>query len=117
MLLTSLNKFTGMTARNTIKELLKMSKDEEAKKLSKDIGMSEMWFYAIEAKINSEFGRFAWFAKHLSDKKPKLPSHFWAQLLIEKRNFDMAKQFIWKTTDEAMREKLEDQLKNKMNGK
>ena len=103
-----------MTARDTLRELFKMSKEEEAKKLAKDIGMNEMWFYAIEAKVNAEYGRFAWFTKHLNDKKPKLPTHFWARILIEKRNFDMAKQFIWKTTDETMRDKLENQLKNKM---
>lgn len=103
--------FTGATARETIVNLLKASKQTEAKNLAKSIKMNEICYLGIEAKTFADIGQFDQIEKYLEVKKPKLPYHFLAQLCIEKKKLTIAKEFIDRVTDEDIKESLLMKLK------
>ena len=100
-------KFKGRTAQQTVKELFKNSKESEALKLAKEIGMSETWYLIAELNAGIEVRKFVCFNKYLTSKSPKIPCHLLAQMLFEWGNIELGSKFVAKISDEDLRQKYE----------
>lgn len=98
--------YFGINTRESIVQLLRFSKQDEAKKLAKSVKMSEICYLGLEAKVFADMGNFDQIEKYLEVKKSKLPYEYIAKLCLEKKKYTLAGEFINRITDEDLKEEL-----------